>query len=446
MRKMWASGAGGGLLIVVLAFPANARGIVPLKACGSFSQSNTTYVLQNNVSSPDTCFPVTASGVTLNLNGHTITFGTQPSKAGKARYGVSAISCWDFTLNPGGLAEGAACGDDSANLAVIGPGNITQGANAGPYSHCIRIGQQAGSGSLTVRKVSFSFSSPGSAGVWTTFSSGSMTLSGNTYNNGVKFVGSRSQIDGTSIGFYASGGGSAASVSGETIRGGPQGAILIEAPGSTVHDNEISQGNPAGTRDCPNPGAGCQFTNDFAIYAWANHSSIYNNTIHSLEGRGIQLAGGTGTGGSAKHEDGSGASDVSVHDNDIIAIEHANNPEYNGCELDGAFGIEFKDTPSNVRVEHNRVEADASDCMGGALRLLDTGSAGPGRNSSARNIFVGKAIEGFKGPDFQYEATGLSLEEVRGGFTSTNDAFIGDTASVWVDWDGITGNKPVVLI
>jgi len=42
--------------------------------CGYLDKANTTYVLQNDVSSSGTCFAVIASNVVLDLNGHTVTY------------------------------------------------------------------------------------------------------------------------------------------------------------------------------------------------------------------------------------------------------------------------------------------------------------------------------------------------------------------------------------
>lgn len=42
--------------------------------CGYLDKANTTYVLQNDVSSVGTCFAVIASNVVLDLNGHTVTY------------------------------------------------------------------------------------------------------------------------------------------------------------------------------------------------------------------------------------------------------------------------------------------------------------------------------------------------------------------------------------
>lgn len=58
-------------------------------ACGALSSANTTYVLQNDISSAGTCLTLSASGITLDLNGHTITYD---SGASASVYGITSSS------------------------------------------------------------------------------------------------------------------------------------------------------------------------------------------------------------------------------------------------------------------------------------------------------------------------------------------------------------------
>jgi len=59
-------------LAYTVSTPVNS--LVPVSACGYLDKVNTTYVLQNDVSSSGTCFAVIASNVVLDLNGHTVTY------------------------------------------------------------------------------------------------------------------------------------------------------------------------------------------------------------------------------------------------------------------------------------------------------------------------------------------------------------------------------------
>ena len=57
---------------------ADVNTIIPdpanVTACGTLNQAGATYVLQNDVSSEGSCFAIVASGITLDLNGHTVTY------------------------------------------------------------------------------------------------------------------------------------------------------------------------------------------------------------------------------------------------------------------------------------------------------------------------------------------------------------------------------------
>ncbi|MBZ0154752.1 MAG: carboxypeptidase-like regulatory domain-containing protein [Alphaproteobacteria bacterium] len=60
--------------------------IKELTGPATLDQPDTEYVVVNDITAEGTAFTVTASGVTLNLNGYTVTYGTQDAKAA---YGVS---------------------------------------------------------------------------------------------------------------------------------------------------------------------------------------------------------------------------------------------------------------------------------------------------------------------------------------------------------------------
>src|SRR5580692_10582627 len=64
---------------------------IAVTACGNMSTASAVYYLQNDVSSTGTCMSVTANGVTLNLNGHTITYGTSSSSA--MANGILGVDC-----------------------------------------------------------------------------------------------------------------------------------------------------------------------------------------------------------------------------------------------------------------------------------------------------------------------------------------------------------------
>jgi len=80
------------MLFTWLAVPAYAQ--TPISSCQTLNTPG-EYVLQTDVSSPSTCFDVTANDVTLDLGGHTITYATEP---------IDQISNGDFELGAGSSA------------------------------------------------------------------------------------------------------------------------------------------------------------------------------------------------------------------------------------------------------------------------------------------------------------------------------------------------------
>jgi hypothetical protein len=103
------------LLFAILAFPMLAMGQTPITACGSLSSANTTYVLQNNVTASSNCFIFEAGGITLNLNGYTVTYDN--TAQGSAVYGIMAD--WNkqgFHITNGTLVQGT--GNDYQSHAI----------------------------------------------------------------------------------------------------------------------------------------------------------------------------------------------------------------------------------------------------------------------------------------------------------------------------------------
>ena len=68
--------------------------------CGVLNSSGTTYVLQKDVISVGSCFFITAENVTLDLNGHTVTYDNgSPLSVPNGDFEISGS--WDFSTAPG---------------------------------------------------------------------------------------------------------------------------------------------------------------------------------------------------------------------------------------------------------------------------------------------------------------------------------------------------------
>ncbi|MFH1443755.1 MAG: hypothetical protein ABIG96_06995, partial [Candidatus Micrarchaeota archaeon] len=87
------------LLFALLALPFS-NALTPVTACGTLSKASETYILQNDVSAAKTCFKITASGITLDLGGKTVTFDNAvPVNQPNAGFESGTVN-WDFSNAP----------------------------------------------------------------------------------------------------------------------------------------------------------------------------------------------------------------------------------------------------------------------------------------------------------------------------------------------------------
>jgi hypothetical protein len=378
-------------------------------ACGVLGTTGETYTLQNDVSSEGTCFSVQADNVTLNLNGYTITYNTASQSS--ARFAILGMACWDPDIF--GIAGGNPCGGTFDNFTAYG-GNIVEGSGAAAsYAHAIRVGQGLNSGP-TLHDLNITWSSDSAAGIYLDYAGapvpGAAVIFNNTFYNRVTSIRSRVDIDGSSINLEQAEYNSVpAQIYSNTIIGGPQGGILSESIGAQIYGNTIQQGTVGSE----------QYTNDFAIYPWAQQQNVHDNVIQPTEGRGISMDA------SVIQTNGTIAA------NNVLAVmEKSNNPEYGGCALGGTYGIQYDDGASGASDQSNSVVANAAQCNAFGLRLTAYGNGNNSQNNSYAGRRQANASAGVV-------AAGLGLDSLGAPiFTATNDTFSGDTSSLYVDWDG----------
>jgi hypothetical protein len=388
-----------------------AAGQKTLRACGALRSGGHTYVLEQDISSPGTCISVQDDDITLDLNGHTITYGSDGRKT--AAYGILGIACWDTVLT-NGVANGNPCGGEFDGFTVMN-GKIVQAAGVAPFSDAIRLGQGGGN-RLQVHDVEFSVSGDSAIPIFTTYSGAGSLIYNNTIHNNVRTIRNRHQLQGMSVKFDNSQTLSPGqSVHDNQILGGAQGGIFLVAPGATAFGNKISQ----------NGG----YSNDFSIYLWGSHQEVFKNDINVISGRGIQIGGAAiSTGGSGK-----GGSHSSAHDNKIEVTELKQNCDYsegnacNACQLGGAYGIQFDDNPQGDSSFNNVVVARAGECDASALRITDSEV---GANESHDDSFTAVRTSADSASAYGWDNAGPTA------FVARNDTFIGDTASYHVNWDG----------
>jgi len=384
--------AAGNLAAISGLFAPRSREAAPrsLAKCGALASTGKKYVLEQDVSSSGTCFSIQADGITLDLHGHTVTYGTE--RVASPSFGVLGVECWDpdFGKNP--------CGGSFNNFTVFG-GTITQAEQAAPFSHGIRLGQGPGSG-LVVHNVTFHLHADSSIPVYTTFLGTRSMIYDNVFDNSVTTIKNRHQQQGQSIKLADGKPAGPALIYGNRITGGAQGGIFSVTSESKIHDNVVSQK--------------ATYTNDFAIYAWSDGGEVFNNTITPILGRGISIAGGV--------------AGAKVYGNNVKSIEQKDNQEYGGCQMGGAFGIQFDDLPQKTTAFQNTVVAVADQCDAQALRVTDSREGSD--NSSHDNTYTARRLGNSTAMATGFGSGGAT------GFLSERDVFVGDTSVVAFDWDG----------
>ena len=413
--------------------PASTR---PLDSCGALTKSGATYLLQKDVSAADSCFSIQAPDVTLNLNGHTVTFATAPT--GRHRYGIVGLGCKHNEADP------KACGGSWQN-AVIFNGFIKEdpAGSAIGFMDGIRNGPENDSAceNWTVHDVDITMNQGKYTNDTAPFDSRALAFnycagSARIYNVrthiGYGRVGNRSDIRGPAMRLMPSmesGNGKrpykspycgattpytpSQEICNNTIEGGTQGGIAGKTDYRHIYGNHVA----------PNSSA----TNDFAIYAWGGFAEVDHNTIDAISSRGIQASGG-----------GSGH-DQKIHDNNVTVRML---PQYcgdsgqspcNNCEPSGTYGIQFDDTVENATAFGNTVSAYADQCPATALKITDSGPKDTSHDNVYKAFLVGtKCASG--GAICFSNAVAFASGVDSTPMTMTNDTFSGDDDQVYVDY------------
>ena len=381
----------------------------PISSCQTLGNTGTTYTLESDVSAAGTCFTVSADDITLDLNGHTVTYNSASQSTATNAILVTGNNN-NFAVYNGRLTEGS--GTSVAGSSVI----ELLTPMAGP----------------TIHDITFTWRSDYAQGIDTNYSNTNVAngalIYNNVFNNNTAAVctnvGCRNQLQSATIRILnAKASLNSPQIYGNTVNGGPQGAIVCDAPGCIIHDNMINPGTTSASE-----------SNDFAIWCWAScqayHNTIMTPLTASTEGRGIQISGvETSTNG------------ATVYNNTITVIDKNNNAEYNGCPLGGAYGIQFDDNPNGATVQNNNVTAVGDTCWGSALRLTDTETTNNiSQNSTYKAIrkSAGSPACGFGVDATDSCAHAVSLDGPT-GFLSRNDIFQGDSDDLFFDWDGASG-------
>lgn len=412
--KVTATGAGGttskSVTITVTPAPtptpptSTATGTA-LTACGSITQSG-DYYLSSDVSSPGTCFPIGADNVTLNLNGHTITYGTGGGAAPTPA--ISDCASWYSGLTT------AQCIGGGANLTVYG-GTVVQSPGSATFSPVFWMGQGDNGGGGYIHDLTATFQSAGSQFFHGEIDGGGYKIQNNVINDNVTNIqkpgqsplGAREVFQGYVIHTdeERSGTPHPDDISGNTFNGSPQGGVADGVAGSQIYNNTINLTS--------------FYSNDYGVIVQMDNQNVHDNTV---TGRGRGLDGES--------------SGFIFNNNTVNVAEQANNSEYGGCEGAGTYGIRVKNydwpnssetgtSPStNFQITNNKITVSAADCEASALDLTDMNSLVSGTISG--NTFVSLPGAGGTSAGLHFNAIdGPSIVFSKNTFTAPTCLIIG---------------------
>jgi hypothetical protein len=366
----------------------------PVTACGTLANTGTTYVLQNDVSAAGTCFDIQGSNITLNLNGHTVTYNTA---VGDQQHGVTGTGVTNFHITNG---------------------SITQGLGNGYKSHVVMLsGLEADHLTITYQgDDTEAFEIPGGneALIHDNIIHPRGTKRGNPPTHFGNFAAIYLRATGGNIAVVNNDIEGTGYIGIEYDHGNPITGVL-EITGNTIKMAAPVRDGYGITLGSPN--------NDDINF------EIANNTIIQASGRGIIIEGWTS---SSSPGPGKGT----VHDNLIDVREAANE----GYSFGNGVGIQARFGAHNIQIYNNNITIHAgagacpqqfptdtgSNCTGNGIKLM--GGTSAGNNQVYNNTINGTT----NSTDANLRATGIYADDVGDLGSSFHDNTV-TTNSVLVD-------------
>lgn len=374
-----------------------------------------TYYLANDVSSAGTCFGIDANNIKLNLNGHTITYGT-----GGGFTPTPAIENHACSYHTGHYAGGY-CGYQGGGLEVYG-GTIVQSPNSAAFSDVFSFGQGNYSSAPYIHDITAKFQNQGAQFYYSTYLPPGARIENNTiYDNvtniqepGQGMLSARAQFQGQAIFIMGNNNapGSGDIISGNKIIGSPQGGIRSTNQNTVISNNDVSMNS--------------LYTNDYCFEVEADHTVVTGNNCHPTSGRGLNFS----------------ANYVTISNNIFNVTELKQNMEYGsngqpGCEIDGAYGVRMKTgipaTPMvGTVISNNQITVTAGACnaSGVDFSLVPEGTQVTVSGNTITTVNLGQGAQDF---GFSFDSAYVA------GVVETGNTVTSTTAYVYDNWDGSNG-------
>ncbi len=382
----------------------------PITACGSITSPG-NYFLPKDLSCPGTALLLSGPGINLNLNGHTVTYGTAGGATG-AVFGIENDACWDTDQK----IVTVPCDNKNAGVgANIYGGSVVQSSHAPAFSHAFFFGQDDNTNQvINVHNVTITVQQPGTEAFLTNFQSGQILFENNTVYDNVTSInhpgqndeGARAEFQGQAV--FVNNSTYMASpdhIDNNKIIGSPQGGIRDTSTSANIYENDISMNS--------------RYSNDYCVDVPGSGEQVYSNYCHPANGRGI-------------HVNGEGSH---IYNNDIVVTEAAVNAEYGGCEGGGAYAIQLEEdihAAGNIDVTGNKGTLNTGACGGSTFRITGWQSGVPA-TISGNTWTVNKTAgaDQYGGILYSVDNSNLSDVQFSGDTLHTTDSFCAG-----IDWDG----------
>jgi len=368
-----------------------AERVIEIGAPGVMDQPGATYLLTRDVTAPRTAFVVKGDGITLDLGGHTVTYGTDD---GDRHSGVFARPGEGEESFPHIPREGFG----GASNFMLRNGRIVQGGGDGGFCHAVYMRAVDG---LEIYDTVTQVRSRDSDNFYIR-SCGSVRIHHNDCISTVKEVSNRHYPGQDVIVFWGVDG--PVEIDHNGIHGGAQWGINVHNKGRKpylvdVHHNLVKHRSYA--------------TNGYGLGCHADNMYVHHNAVIPVAGRGVHLT----------------ARGIEFFSN-IVDVREKPNPEYprtrsHGVKLEGA---------TSTRVHHNLIRSTAEEGFGDADPLDFDVPAG------AHNEVYRNTVVALRKTDEFWAATTNLISQVDGsGCVVHDNIFRTNHWHIRVDWGGGSG-------
>jgi hypothetical protein len=388
--------------------PSSAQPGIPLSACAALTRSG-SYYLTKDVSSPGTCFFIDADHVTLNLKGHTVTYGI-----GGGTQGTPAILLADSWYKAPGYSLARSGSADRHGGFVLFGGSIVSSPNAAPQSRGIWAGQSNHlNPAPVIHDVSITTTAVDASPIFGIGTPSGWQIYNNTLSYKATSITSRYAFYGYAIWI-----GDPLNASGPVpdkiynnkILAAPQGGIADEHQNAIIGPHNNITFNSF-------------YANDYCVIAFAADGQVIKENIcKPTSGRGIDVE----------------SRNVEVTGNIISVTELPQVAEYKGCEAGGSDGIRVRDNfgngnptqPIGVSITGNTIFAAASKCKAVGIRM--TYLRPPDTLKISGNTITTGGSGNAALADYAFSFEGVN----QAGISFSDNSLTSRYAFVEVDWDG----------